>query len=104
MTCWACGADSVRGLRSARHDLWSKDYHADLLREIVTIADGYPQIAGTFPFCLADYRDPSKAYNGYWNGTNLKGLVTWERRPRLAYAAVRDMYEARSAMHAHLSF
>ncbi|NQU42498.1 beta galactosidase jelly roll domain-containing protein [bacterium] len=86
------GADSVPGNCSASGDLWSENYHADLLREIIVLSREYPQIAGTFPFCFSDYRDPSKVHNGYWNELNLKGLVSYQRRPKLAFAALKEEY------------
>ncbi|MHB9134184.1 MAG: glycoside hydrolase family 2 protein [Armatimonadota bacterium] len=86
------GADSVPGYYARGRDLWSEEYHADLLREILALADEYPQIAGTFPFCFTDYRDPSKVHNGYWNELNLKGLVTYDRRQKLAFSAVQERY------------
>ena len=86
------GADSVPGNYSAGRDMWSEDYHADLLREIFALAKEYPQIVGTFPFCFSDYRDPSKVHNGYWNELNLKGLVDYHRNRKLAFLAVKDTY------------
>ena len=88
------GADSQPGYHSRSHELWSEDYHAALLQEILAAAKDTPQIVGTFPFCFSDYRDPSKVVNGYWNGLNLKGLVDYMRRPKLAYQAVREAYLA----------
>lgn len=52
----------------------------------------YPLI-GTFPFCFTDYRDPSKVPNGYWNELNLKGLVDYRRRKKLAFDAVKTFYQ-----------
>lgn len=88
------GADSVPGNFARSRDLWSEDYHADLLREIFALADQYPRIVGTFPFCFSDYRDPSKVHNGYWNEYNLKGVVDYRRGKKLAYDALRDRYHA----------
>jgi len=86
------GADSVPGNYSASRDMWSENYHADLLHEILTLARDYPQIVGTFPFCFTDYRDPSKVPNGYWNELNLKGLVDYRRNKKLAFHAVKAEY------------
>ncbi len=88
------GADSVPGSYSASRDMWSENYHADLLREILDLAKDYPQIVGTFPFCFTDYRDPSKVHNGYWNELNLKGLVDYRRNRKLAFSAVAGAYRA----------
>jgi len=55
----------------------------------------YSRIAGTFPFCFSDYRDPSKIHNGYWNELNLKGVVTYEREKKASFDAVRSHYRTR---------
>jgi beta-glucuronidase len=89
------GADSIPGYRSAASDLWSEDYHADVLRETFAIADRAPFIRGTFPFVFSDYRDPSKEINGYWNELNYKGVVSYARRPKAAFAALREEYTRR---------
>ncbi len=86
------GADSVPGSYSASRDMWSENYHADLLRQILDLAKDYPQIVGTFPFCFTDYRDPSKVHNGYWNELNLKGLVDYRRNQKLAFGAMKSSY------------
>lgn len=86
------GADSAPGYYSASRELWSEDYHADLLRDIFALAAEYPRIVGTFPFCFSDYRDPSKVVNGYWNELNLKGLVDYQRNRKKAFGAIRGIY------------
>ena len=86
------GADSVPGNHAASRDLWSENYHADLLSAILALASDYPQIVGTFPFCFSDYRDPSKVPNGYWDELNLKGIVDYHRNRKLAFDALRKHY------------
>lgn len=86
------GADSVPGNRSSSRDLWSEEYHAELLREIFALAKEYPQIVGAFPFGFSDYRDPSKVPNGYWNELNLKGIVDYGRCKKQAFGAVQIEY------------
>jgi len=92
------GADATPGYYSASRELWSEDYHADLLRDIFRLAQEYPQIAGTFPFCFTDYRDPSKIVNGYWNELNLKGLVDYRRRTKRAFTAVQEAYAGTASL------
>lgn len=86
------GADSVPGYYSRCRDLWSEEYHSELLARIFGLSGKYPQIVGTFPFCFSDYRDPSKYINGYWNELNLKGAVTYERRKKMAFKAIKMSY------------
>lgn len=89
------GADSIPGYRSATRELWSEDYHAHVLSETLAIAAEYPFVRGTFPFVFADYRDPSKEVNGYWDGMNYKGIVTYERRKKLPFFVVQQAYAQR---------
>jgi beta-glucuronidase len=86
------GADSVPGYYASGRNLWSETYHADVLSEIFTLARGYPRIAGTFPFCFSDYRDPSKHVSEYWDEMNYKGAVTYHREKKLAFQAIRKGY------------
>jgi len=89
------GADSIPGFYAAGRDLWSENYHAELLVEIFALSKEYPRIAGTFPFCFSDYRDPSKTVDGYWNEFNLKGAVTYNREKKLAFNALRMLYDGK---------
>jgi len=86
------GGDAVPGCLSSSGDLWSENYQALLLEKQMEIFARYPAVAGTFPFCYADYRDPSKCVNQYWNGINLKGMVDYNRRHKLAWDSVRRRY------------
>ena len=86
------GADSVKGFISGSRNLWSENYHAELLLETFKLAGEYSGIAGTFPFCFSDYRDPSKVVDAYWNEINLKGMVDYHRNKKLAFHAIRSVY------------
>jgi len=86
------GADSEPGFLCAADDLWSENYHAAILRKTMEIAARYPAVCGTFPFCYADYRDPSKPINHHWRGINLKGVVDYHRNHKLAWETMREFY------------
>ncbi len=89
------GADSIPGFFSASRDIWSENYHADLIKEIFNLIEEYPQIVGTFLFGFSDYRDPSKIPNGYWNEVNLKGVVDYKRNKKAAFYALQALYGRR---------
>jgi beta-glucuronidase len=89
------GADSVPGNLSRSRDLWSEEYHADLLKETFRILDNHPEICGVFPFCFSDYRDPSKHVTGGWDHMNYKGVVSYQRRPKKAFYALKEIYGSR---------
>lgn len=86
------GADAEPGYLSSNRELWSEDYQALLIKKQMESFARYPAIAGTFPFVYSDYRDPSKCVNHYWNGLNLKGVVDYRRRPKLAWKTMQEFY------------
>ncbi len=86
------GADAEPGFRSDDLALWSEDYQAALIARQLAIAGACPAVCGTFPFLYNDYRDPSKPVNHHWHGVNLKGVVGYDRRPKLAWQALQAAY------------
>jgi beta-glucuronidase len=86
------GGDSIPGYIAESRNLWSEDYHAELLKATFTVLEKHPEIRGTFPFCFTDYRDPSKHVNGYWDYMNYKGVVSYDRRPKKAFYALKSLY------------
>ncbi len=89
------GADAEPGFLSAAGELWSEDYQAALIARQLEIAAQCPAVCGTFPFSYNDYRDPSKPINLHWHGINLKGVVSYDRRHKLAWERVRAIYASR---------
>lgn len=89
------GADAEPGFRSVGLDLWSEDYQAALLKKHMEIAEKYPAVCGTFPFCYADYRDPSKPVNHHWRGINLKGVVDYHHNHKSAWQTVQQIYKTK---------
>lgn len=86
------GADSVPDYNSSACDLWSEEYHAAVVYEYVMAQKEHESVAGGSVFAFSDYSDPSKPMNGRWNGYNLKGMVTYDRRPKAAYSALKKAY------------
>lgn len=89
------GADSIPGYRSGTLELWSEDYHAKVIEETLAIAERMPFVCGTFPFVFADYRDPSKEIDSYWDELNYKGVVSYSRREKVAYWTLQAAYARR---------
>jgi beta-glucuronidase len=96
------GADSVPGYRSGSRELWSEDYHAQVLAETLALAGQYAFVCGTFPFGFSDYRDPSKEINAYWDEMNYKGVVDYWRRKKRPFVVLQDAYARRQARESHI--
>ena len=93
------GADAEPGFVNDACPPWSENYQAELIRRTLEIAAKYPAVRGTFPFLYNDYRDPSKPVNEHWHGVNLKGIVSYDRRRKLAWRTVKDSYAGSEAAH-----
>lgn len=91
------GADAEPGFRSAAAELWSEDYQAELIARQLQIAAESPAVCGTFPFLYNDYRDPSKPISHHWRGLNLKGIVSYARRHKLAWERLQGIYRTTDA-------
>ncbi len=87
------GADSVPGYYSTACELWSENYHAEVIEKYIGTAKEYDCVSGTFVFAFSDYQDPSKPMNGRWNGLNLKGLVRYDRTIKKPYNAIKNSYK-----------
>ena len=86
------GADSVPGYLSPECALWSENYHAQVVEKYITAARTRESVSGYFVFAFTDYKDPSKPLNGRWNGWNLKGMLTYDRTPKLPFWTLERMY------------
>ncbi len=86
------GADAVPGFHAASEDLWSEEYQAKVIAAMVEASRKDERICGTFVFAFTDYLDPSKPVNGFWNGWNLKGVLTYGRDRRRSFYALREVY------------
>ncbi len=97
------GADSIPGYRSGTRELWSEDYHAQVLQDTLDLVARYPFVCGTFPFAFSDYRDPSKEINGYWDEFNYKGVVDYRRRKKRPFFVLQEAYARRKAREQRVS-
>lgn len=89
------GADALAGLRG--DDLSSEDHQLAVYSEQLAILGAAEAVKGTCPWILFDFRSPRRL-NARQGGYNRKGLLDETRTHRkLAFAAVRDFYQARQA-------
>jgi len=85
------GAEGIPGHRSLTMEPWTEDYQSELLvRHIRAILDR-PAMAGFFLWLFMDYECASIGILGI----NSKGLVTPERRPKLAFNTVKALLAER---------
>ncbi|NLD87109.1 MAG: hypothetical protein GX633_02470, partial [Clostridiales bacterium] len=86
------GADSLPGFHSSCLDLWSEEYHAEVIKEMINASRKHERICGTFVFAFIDYMDPCKPLNGFWKGENLKGMLSYQRDRKQPFYALQKVY------------
>ncbi len=86
------GADALPGYRSFEHARWSEDYQAALISRLVAEYARRPFVAGMFIWHLYDFRTPPRRALRRAHEFNHKGILDENRRPKLAYDAVRRVY------------
>jgi len=89
------GADSVERYHSSACELWSENYHAEVVRKYIEASREHSCVCGTYVFAFTDYLDPSKPKNGRWNDKNLKGMLTYNREYKLPFYALQKAYCAK---------
>ena len=74
---------------------WSEERQATILREQLSAILASPGLSGVIVWQFADVRVDESWFSSRPRCMNNKGLVDEYRRPKLAYAAVRELYRAR---------
>ena len=83
------GADTLSGLRSFSHEMWTEEYQVDFLNIYHSVFDEVPAVAGEQIWTFADFNTHEGAMRV---GGNRKGLFTRDRKPKLAAYEVRKRW------------
>jgi beta-glucuronidase len=91
------GAESLYGKRGpddTAHE-WSEDYQAAVYRRNLEMFRNIPNLRGTVPWVLFDFRSPYRCHQTYQNGWNRKGLVSDKGQRKMAWQVMRDFYNTK---------
>lgn len=72
---------------------WSEDYQANLYRDNIKMFDNIPNLAGTCPWVLFDFRSPTRFSPMQGLEFNRKGLVSDRGERKEAWHVMRDYYK-----------
>jgi beta-glucuronidase len=86
------GADALLGYRADPMERWSEDYQKLLYEQTFEMADRIPNLVGTSPWILKDFRSPRRFHGKYQEYWNRKGLIDPEGKRKLAWQVVQDYY------------
>jgi beta-glucuronidase len=91
------GAEALHGKRGpddVAHE-WSEDYQAAVYRQNLEMFHNIPNLRGTAPWVLFDFRSPYRCHQTYQNGWNRKGLVSDKGQRKTAWQVMKTFYDSR---------
>ncbi len=92
------GAGAIYGVRQRQAAHWSEEYQCDVLDESLRVYLQHPAVAGAFIWQFCDCRVTTDNWAMRRPRTmNNKGIVDEYRRPKLAYAVVKQRMQAAAA-------
>jgi beta-glucuronidase len=86
------GADALGGMHGDSLTRWSEEYQDYFYRENLAMVRKIPQLRGTTPWILVDFRSPRRALPVIQDGWNRKGLVSETGSKKIAFYTLRDFY------------
>ena len=98
MSEWGAGAKA--GLHaaagSATPDIWTEEYQAELFRHQIAMLNRIPQLRGTSPWLLMDFRSPRRLNPGIQDNFNRKGLISEQGQKKQAFFVLQRAYQSGS--------
>lgn len=91
------GAEALYGKRGpddVAHE-WSEDYQAAVYRQNLEMFRNIPNLRGTAPWVLFDFRSPYRCHQTYQNGWNRKGLVCDKGHRKMAWHVMKDFHDTK---------
>lgn len=73
---------------------WSEEYQEQIFKDQVEMLKAIPDLSGTFPWLLVDYRSPGRMHPVYQNGWNRKGLLSDHGDKKKAWYILKAYYES----------
>ena len=87
------GAGCKQGFHGDRLTRWSEEYQEWYYEEATKMFDRIPQLRGTSPWILVDFRSPLRHLPGIQDGWNRKGLVSDQGEKKKAFYVMKRFYE-----------
>jgi beta-glucuronidase len=73
--------------------IWTEEYQAELYKHQIAMLRRIPQLAGTSPWILMDFRSPRRLNTGIQDNFNRKGLVSDQGQKKQAFSVLQKAYQ-----------
>ncbi len=87
------GGGAKAGLHGPETQRWTEEFQAAIYRNQIAMLNKIPQLRGTTPWILMDFRSPVRVLPGVQDGFNRKGLISNEGKKKLAFFTLQKAYK-----------
>lgn len=86
------GAGALQGKHGKKEERWTEEYQEYLYQETLDMLEKIPQLRGTNPWILNDFRSPRRLLPDIQDGWNRKGIISETGNKKKAYYVLQDYY------------
>jgi beta-glucuronidase len=90
------GAEAKQGDHGGVHDRWTEEQQNYVLQHQIVMLNKIPQLRGTSPWILMDFRSPTRNIPKLQDGYNRKGLISEDGKKKQAFFTLQQAYKDRS--------
>jgi beta-glucuronidase len=94
------GGEAKAGRHGADSDRWTEEFQANIYRHQIVMLNKIPQLRGTTPWILMDFRSPLRELDGTQDNYNRKGLVSEDGKKKQAFFILQKAYTTNTLGHA----
>ena len=87
------GAEAKAGNHGTLADRWTEEYEANVYRHQFVMLNKIPQLRGTSPWLLMDFRSPGRNLPVLQDGFNRKGLISEKGIKKQAFFVLQKAYQ-----------
>jgi beta-glucuronidase len=84
----------------ADNQRWTEEFQANIYRHQITMLHKIPQLRGTTPWILMDFRSPLRQLPEIQDGFNRKGLISDQGKKKAAFFILQQAYKDNAIAHA----
>jgi beta-glucuronidase len=86
------GGEALYGHHGTSHQRWTEEYQEQLYKNMCIMLDKMPNLVGTTPWILMDFRSSKRLLPKIQDDFNRKGLFSDRGEPKKAMYILRDWY------------
>lgn len=88
------GGDAKAGFHGDVGQRWTEEYQANLYEHQIVMLKQIPQLRGTCPWILMDFRSPRRLLPGIQDNYNRKGLISNQGEKKKAFFILQKAYQS----------